>query len=85
MITKAHSKIHILNQWKYLHELLAIAYGAKYQPDEYDDDFFTNFIRKEEPRERKIVFRCTKSELESIERYANIIEVKFTEEEIHHG
>jgi hypothetical protein len=63
----------------------SIAYGADYQPDEYDDDFFTNFVRKEEPRDRKLVFRCTKSELESIMRYANIIDVKFTEEEIHHG
>lgn len=62
-----------------------IAYGTGYRPDEYDDDFFTNFIRKEEPRERKLIFRCTKSELESIMRYANIIDVKFTEEEIHHG
>lgn len=55
------------------------------QPDEYDDPFFAQFVRKEESRDRKIVFRCTKSELDAIERYAHIIDVKYTEEEIHHG
>lgn len=62
-----------------------IAYGRGYTQDEYDDDFFSNFTRKEEPRDRKIVFRCTKSELDAIKRYANIIDVKYTEEEIHHA
>lgn len=56
-----------------------------YSPDEYDDDFFSNFIRQEEPRDRKLVFHCTKSELDAIERYANIVDIKFTEEDIHHA
>ena len=54
-------------------------------PDEYDDPFFDQFVRKEEPRDRKLVFRCTKSELDAIKRYAHIIDVKYTEEEIHHA
>lgn len=58
--------------------------GNGYTPDEYDDDFFARFTRKEEPRDRKLVFRCTGSELDAIKRYANIIDVKFTEEDIHH-
>ena len=61
------------------------AYGDGYTPDEYDDDFFARFTRQEEPRDRKLVFRCTKSELDAIKRYANIINIKFTEEEIHHA
>lgn len=62
-----------------------VAYGIDYTPDEYDDNFFAGFTRKEESRDRKIVFRCTKSELDAIKRYANVIDVKFTEEEIHHA
>lgn len=62
-----------------------VAYGRGYTKDEYDDDFFSSFTCKEEPRDRKIVFRCTKSELDAIRRYANIIDVKYTEEEIHHA
>ena len=61
------------------------AYGPGYTPDEYDDPFFSGFTRKEEPRNRNILFRCTKSELDAIKRYANIIDVKFTEEDIHHA
>ena len=61
------------------------AYGRGYTQDEYDDSFFSNFTRKEEARDRKIVFRCTKSELDAIKRYANVIDVKYTEEEIHHA
>lgn len=61
----------------------AIAYQDV--PDEFDDDFFAGFVRREEPRDRKLVFRCTKTELDSIKRYANVIDVKYTEEEIHHA
>lgn len=61
------------------------AYGPDHTQDEYDDPFFAGFTRKEEPRDRKLVFRCTKSELDAIKRYANIIDIKFTEEEIHHA
>ena len=61
-----------------------VAYHATV-PDEYDDPFFDQFVRKEEPRDRKLVFRCTKSELDAIKRYAHIIDVKYTEEEIHHA
>lgn len=61
------------------------AYGPGYTQDEYDDPFFAGFTRKEEPRDRKLVFRCTKSELDAIKRYANIIDVKFNEEDIHHA
>lgn len=63
----------------------SIAYGGSYQKDPYDDDFFTRFTRQEEPRDRKLVFHCTKSELDAIKRYADIIDVKHTEEEIHHA
>lgn len=63
----------------------SIAYGGKPYRDAYDDDFFSDFTRREEPRDRKIVFRCTKSDLDAIKRYADIIEVKYTEEEIHHA
>ena len=62
-----------------------VGYVDGYTPDEYDDDFFARFTRQEEPRDRKLVFRCTKSELDAIKRYANIIDIKFTEEEIHHA
>lgn len=62
-----------------------VGHGNGYTLDEYDDDFFARFTRQEEPRDRKIVFRCTKSELDAIKRYANIIDIKFTEEEIHHA
>ena len=62
-----------------------VGYGDGYTPDEYDDDFFARFTRQEEPMDRKLVFRCTKSELDAIKRYANIIDIKFTEEEIHHA
>lgn len=46
---------------------------------------FLNFNAREEPRDRKIVFHCTKSELDSIKRYADIIEVSYQEEDIHHA
>ena len=62
-----------------------VGHGNGYTLDEYDDDFFARFTRQEEPRDRKLVFRCTKSELDAIKRYANIIDIKFTEEEIHHA
>lgn len=64
-----------------------IAYGidGKFDPDEFDDGEFALFTQREEARDRKIVFHCTKSELDAIMRYANIIEVKFTEEDIHHA
>ena len=62
-----------------------VGHGNGYTLDEYDDDFFARFTRREEPRDRKLVFRCTKSELDAIKRYANIIDTKFTEEEIHHA
>ena len=61
-----------------------IAYGRGYR-DAYDDDFFDSFSREEEARDRKIVFHCTKSDLDAIMRYAHIIDVKYTEEEIHHA
>lgn len=63
----------------------AIAFGEEITTDPYDDKFFDDFVRQEEPRDRQIVFRCTKAELDSIKRYARIIEVKYTEEEIHHA
>lgn len=63
----------------------SIAYMGEPATDPYDDVFFDNFIRQEEPRDRQIVFRCTKAELDSIKRYAKIIEVSYTEEEIHHA
>ena len=53
--------------------------------DAFYDDLFDGFLQKEEPRDRKLVFHCTKAELAAIERYANIVEIKFTEEEIHHA
>lgn len=62
-----------------------IAYASGHERDPFDDDFFDGFVRQEEPRDRKLVFRCTKSELDAIKRYANIIDVKFTEEDIHHA
>ena len=62
----------------------SIAYGRE-QRDAYDDNFFDSFTRKEEARDRKIVFHCTKSDLDAIKRYAHIIDVKYTEEEIHHA
>ena len=63
----------------------SIAYDVSSAKDEYDDPFFDQFTHKEESRDRKIVFRCTKSELDSIKRYANVIDVKYTEEDIHHA
>ena len=63
----------------------SIAYDANSYRDAYDDDFFDNFTREEEARDRKIVFHCTKSDLDAIKRYAHIIEVKYTEEDIHHA
>lgn len=63
----------------------AVSYGGKPYRDSYDDDFFDNFVRQEEPRDRKIIFRCTKSDLDAIKRYADIIEVKYHEEEQHHA
>lgn len=62
-----------------------VAYGRGYTRDEYDDDFFSSFTREEEARDRRIVFHCTKSDLDAIKRYAHIIDVKYTEEEIHHA
>ena len=59
--------------------------SGDFDPDEYDDGEFMNFTAQEEARDRKIVFHCTKSELDDIKRYANIIEVKYTEEDIHHA
>lgn len=49
-----------------------VGHGNGYTLDEYDDDFFARFTRQEEPRDRKLVFRCTKSELDAIKRYANM-------------
>jgi len=63
----------------------SIAYDVRSYKDAYDDDFFDSFTREEEARDRKIVFHCTKSDLDAIKRYANIIDVKYTEEEIHHA
>lgn len=56
-----------------------------FDPDEYNDGEFMSFTEHEEPRDRKIVFHCTKSDLDAIKRFANIIQIKFTEEEIHHA
>lgn len=53
--------------------------------DEFYDDMFDGFLQKEEPRDRKLVFHCTKVELDAIKRYANIVDIKYTEEEIHHA
>lgn len=63
----------------------SVAYDVNSYRDAYDDDFFDNFTREEEARDRKIVFHCTKSDLDAIKRYAHIIDVKYTEEEIHHA
>lgn len=69
----------------------AIAYSHPdekfdWDPDEYDDGEFMSFAKPpEEPRDRKLVFHCTKSDLDAIKRYANIIEVKYIEEDIHHA
>ena len=62
-----------------------VGYGDGYTLAEYDDDCFARLTRQEEPRDRKLAFRCTKSELDAIKRYANIIDIKFTEEDIHHA
>lgn len=58
-----------------------------FDPPDYDDSEFASmtFPMNEEPRDRKLVFRCTKAELDDIKRYASIIEVKYTEEDIHHA
>jgi hypothetical protein len=56
-----------------------------WDPDEFDTGEFLNFNAQEEPRDRKIVFHCTKSELDSIKRYADIIEISYQEEDIHHA
>lgn len=62
----------------------AIAYeiNGRFDPDEFDDGEFASFTQEEEARDRKIVFHCTKSELDAIMRFANVIEVKFVEEEM---
>lgn len=56
-----------------------------FDPDDYNDGEFMSFTMQEEPRDRKLVFHCTKSDLDEIKRFANIIDVKWTEEEIHHA
>lgn len=58
-----------------------------FDPPDYDDSEFASmtFPSHEEARDRKLVFRCTKAELDDIKRYASIIEVKYTEEDIHHA
>ena len=65
----------------------AIAYeiNGRFDPDEFDDGEFASFTQEEEARDRKIVFHCTKSELDAIMRFANVIDVKFVEEDIHHA
>ena len=65
----------------------AIAYeiNGRFDPDEFDDGEFASFTQEEEARDRKIVFHCTKSELDAIMRFANVIEVKVVEEDIHHA
>lgn len=58
-----------------------------FDPPGYEDSELASmtFPMCEEPRDRKLVFRCTKAELDDIKRYASIIEVKYTEEDIHHA
>lgn len=63
----------------------AVAFGGRFDPDEFDDGTYMAFTANEEPRDRCLILRCTGPELDSIQRYCDVLHVNYKEKELKNG
>ena len=63
----------------------AVAFGGRFDPDEFDDGTYMAFTAREEPRDRCLILRCTGPELDAIQRYCDVLHVNYKEKELKNG
>lgn len=63
----------------------AVAFGGRFDPDEFDDGTYMAFTTQEEPRDRCLILRCTGPELDAIQRYCDVLHVNYKEKELKNG
>lgn len=63
----------------------AVAFGGRFDPDEFDDGTYMAFTAQEEPRDRCLILRCTGPELDAIQRYCDVLHVNYKEKELKNG